>query len=703
MNKTLTFFAVLLFTICFCSAKAQVWNPVGVGANNAVNAIVVDSINNKLYAGGSFTKMDGVNASSIAVYDGSTWKSLGSGIIGTVYAIFVDPSNGYIYAGGDFSLAGGKTAKNMAVWDGSVWTGLSGGLNGIVYAVTKYKGAIYAGGAFTTFTHTNKNYNAKYVAKFNGTTWDSVGTNGVDGLVNALALVNNTLYAGGKFTKAASIKAKYLAKWDGTAWDSVGSNGVNAEVTALANLKDTLYVGGNFTTVGSTSAASVAKWDGVTWSAFGSGLKASVKAFANYNGKVQAAGTFTLSGNSDTLNYIGEWDGASWNSLGSGFKNSVNALAVYDSVLYAGGKFTQLSGSCSLLHNYIAAWGTVKPKASFTSNIKAICANRAITFTDKSSCSTTSRKWIFNGGSPSTATVESPVVTYSANGVYDVKLVVTNQYGSDSITSSNYITIADPAFNTAFMNNKKYVCAGINDSVTIKSVPTNYTFYVQPTDGYRKFPTMISFGPSNTTLYAISYTNTPDGCVNSTQLIVVVKPQPAKPVMSRIGSTDTLISSYKSAKGNQWYRGTPAPNPNMNPGAPVIVTGATNYKFLMTVPGVGYSVTYTDSLGCRNESGIFIPPYLVGLAERTNLIQSMNVFPNPSSNGKFQLSFEGAESADYFLELINVLGEKVYAEHLGHFSGKYTKQLDLSELSNGIYLLSVKSGNSHAVKRVIVQ
>ncbi len=650
MNKTLTFFASLLFTFYFCSASAQVWGPVGTGTDNIVNALTVDSKNNKFYVGGNFTKADGTSASSIALYNAGTWSALGNGITGKIYAIYADTSNGLVYVGGDFALTGSNTVRNIAVWDGTTWSPVSVGLSGIVYAITKFNGQIIAGGSFTLSGDNLKTL--KHIAKYNGTNWDTLGSNGVDGTVNALATINNTLYVGGKFNLAGkNIVANNLAKWNGTAWDSVGSNGVNAEITALTNINDTLYVGGLFTTAGNTSAASIAKWDGTTWSAFGAGLNGSVKAITSYNGKIHAAGTFTLSGSS-TLNYVGEWDGTSWNSLGGGFKSNVNALAVYNASLYAGGKFNQLDIACPAFYNYIAAWGKKAFKASFSSTNKAICSNRTVTFTDKSGCPVTTRKWTFTGGSPSTSSVESPVITYTANGTFAVKLVVSNQYGTDSTISNAYVTVADPVFNTAFVNNEKYVCANINDSVTIDKVPTNYNFYVQPTDGYRKWPAKISFGPSNTTLYAITYTNTTDGCVNSTQLIVVVKPQPAKPVMSRMG--DTLYSSYKFAVGNQWYRGVPAPNPNMNPGPPAIVSGATNFKFLMTIPNVGYSVTYTDSLGCWNESGIFVPPYLVGLAEKSNLIHSMNVYPNPSSNGKFQLSFEGAESADYSIELINV-------------------------------------------------
>ncbi|MGB4603373.1 MAG: choice-of-anchor J domain-containing protein, partial [Bacteroidales bacterium] len=42
---------------------------------------------------------------------------------------------------------------------------------------------------------------------------------------------------------------------------------------------------------------------------------------------------------------------------------------------------------------------------------------------------------------PSTSTIRNPIITYFTPGTYEVKLVVYNQYGSDSITKVNYITV----------------------------------------------------------------------------------------------------------------------------------------------------------------------------------------------------------------------------------------------------------------------
>ena len=52
-------------------------------------------------------------------------------------------------------------------------------------------------------------------------------------------------------------------------------------------------------------------------------------------------------------------------------------------------------------------------------------------------------QWFFEGGNPSTSTLENPVVTYATPGVYDVKLIVTDAFGIDSIEIADFITITN--------------------------------------------------------------------------------------------------------------------------------------------------------------------------------------------------------------------------------------------------------------------
>jgi N-acetylneuraminic acid mutarotase len=109
---------------------------------------------------------------------------------------------------------------------------------------------------------------ANNVARFNTqtNTWSSLGTgssNGVSGVsfpvVNALAVVGNEVFVGGAFTSAGGVSANSVARFNTqtNTWSSLGtgsSNGVNGVVYALAVVGNEVFVGGGFTSAGGVSA-----------------------------------------------------------------------------------------------------------------------------------------------------------------------------------------------------------------------------------------------------------------------------------------------------------------------------------------------------------------------------------------------------------------------------------------------------------------
>src|SRR5436190_6542462 len=70
----------------------------------------------------------------------------------------------------------------------------------------------------------------------------------------------------------------------------LGGSSITSQVNALAVYNGELYAGGNFDTAGTAAASYIAKWDGTSWSAVGGGLIATqgrnVKALAEYNGEL---------------------------------------------------------------------------------------------------------------------------------------------------------------------------------------------------------------------------------------------------------------------------------------------------------------------------------------------------------------------------------------------------------------------------------
>ncbi len=84
---------------------------------------------------------------------------------------------------------------------------------------------------------------------------------------------------------------------------------------------------------------------------------------------------------------------------------------------------------------------TEPPVAGFTATSTEICVGQTISFTDVSTNIPAGWTWTFEGGTPSSSTVQNPTVTYNTPGVYDVTLVAANYNGTNTIVLTDYITV----------------------------------------------------------------------------------------------------------------------------------------------------------------------------------------------------------------------------------------------------------------------
>ncbi|MBL4654899.1 MAG: PKD domain-containing protein, partial [Bacteroidia bacterium] len=82
---------------------------------------------------------------------------------------------------------------------------------------------------------------------------------------------------------------------------------------------------------------------------------------------------------------------------------------------------------------------TVPPIAKFTASATLSC-DGIVTYLDNSSNDPTSWFWDFGDGN--TDTIQSPTHTYSTDTTYTISLIATNQWGSDTLIKSNYVTVS---------------------------------------------------------------------------------------------------------------------------------------------------------------------------------------------------------------------------------------------------------------------
>jgi PKD repeat protein len=84
------------------------------------------------------------------------------------------------------------------------------------------------------------------------------------------------------------------------------------------------------------------------------------------------------------------------------------------------------------------------PTAAFTANVAAGVAPLSVTFTDASTESPTSWAWDFQNDGVVDSTAQSPTFSYTAPGVYTVRLVATNEAGSGEVVQTSAINVFTP-------------------------------------------------------------------------------------------------------------------------------------------------------------------------------------------------------------------------------------------------------------------
>ena len=85
-----------------------------------------------------------------------------------------------------------------------------------------------------------------------------------------------------------------------------------------------------------------------------------------------------------------------------------------------------------------------------------------------------------------------------------------------------------------------------------------------------------------------------------------------------------------------------------------------------------------------------------------DLGENLNVYPNPT-DGMININFVSEELDNFEITVIDAFGNLVSKEEKQNFVGEYTKQVDLSAYSRGIYLVQIKTQDSFVSKRIVLQ
>lgn len=348
--------------------------------------------------------------------------------------------------------------------------------------------------------------------------------------------------------------------------------------------------------------------------------------------------------------------------------------------------------------------------ADFTALNTEICVNGVITFYNRSLNGPASFVWTLPGATPSTSTDETPTVIYSDAGIFPVKLVVSNSEGTDSLEIMNYVTVSEPQPGIVSSLQEGFESTIFPDNGITIDNPDNGITWERTTDA--AYEGEASARIQN--LINVNYGQSDAMMLPRMDFTVLTTPIRLKFKWAYARSSptysDELIVLVSEDCGNTWtqrfYRSGSSlasaptqatlfiPDSSQWRSADVNLSmHANSDRVDIKIVNVtdGGNALYIDQITLNDAA-------IAGLEDLDGSIK-LNVFPNPVKN-ELTVQLEGEQSGIDAIKIHDLLGK----EYINLDIPSVKKQtVDVSELSSGVYIVSVVSGHLQSNLRFVKQ
>ena len=352
------------------------------------------------------------------------------------------------------------------------------------------------------------------------------------------------------------------------------------------------------------------------------------------------------------------------------------------------------------------------PAPDFAANTNTICVNQSVAFTDLSFGNPATWNWTFAGGTPSTSNLQNPTVSYSATGVYNVTLTVSNGNGTNSTTKVSYINV------TASQ------AIPFTEGFVTTAIPANWENYDAGDDGtvWEHSTLAGGFGATSQSVYFDNYNNDVNRKRDELRTPKYDFSSSIHPMLTfdrayaRYSSVnnDTLAVLISTDCGTSY-------TPLYVKGNTALATAPDNTSSLFVPTSTQWKKDTIDLLAYAGEASVMFAFqnrgfYGQGLyLDNINLYNSLitnvknidnrnniSVYPNPSS-GNITLNLFSAIKENYQLEIFNAIGKKIYSEQLIDFNGNLKKEINLSAFGSGLYILNFTNNRKTNSIKVIIE
>jgi PKD repeat protein len=358
------------------------------------------------------------------------------------------------------------------------------------------------------------------------------------------------------------------------------------------------------------------------------------------------------------------------------------------------------------------------PVANFEATM--VCVGNATTFTDMTDPdggTLTSWSWDFDdpaSGSSNTSTEQNPVHLFTAAGTYQVKLTaINNGTCPDEVTLP--VMVLDVPGQAATPDGNDHVCQASTDN-TFTTAGTNYaTSYawevIPPEAG-------TFAGTSDSVVFDASLTYSGSATIRvkgvndcgegefSSDFPLTIDPLPSVagiPVgadsvnLNKVDQSVFTTSGATDADSYAWYLDPQTAGTIDGTTVSGTVTWSKTYKgdVFITVKGVNSCGEGTVS---DQKKVILYAP--VGIADQNGL--GIEIYPNPNT-GKFTIGIRAAAVTMVSIRILNSLGSSVFTETGIKVDARFSKAIDLGNISDGVYFLKIESEQGSFIRKIVVQ
>jgi len=392
-------------------------------------------------------------------------------------------------------------------------------------------------------------------------------------------------------------------------------------------------------------------------------------------------------------------------------------------------------------------------RAEFSLSQTNGCVNGIIMAEDHSLGDPTGYHWNFGEGAiPSTANTKGPhAVYYTTTGEKNISLTVSGVAQSDTETKTGMLDIGISIDFVVFPD-KANMC---NGPVTIYTTG-NYPFTWSPPEGLNTTAgNKVVASPEHTAIYTVTATH--GACIAQKEIAVIVTDndnicnavslhygvngpfnndcataEENEPVPPATGcfTQNGWCEAFDKVDNSLWFTfeasetGMASINSDgfdnqiavysasscadLESGNYILLAANDNYFFkkdnsagINGIGGLAPGQTYwvqVDGGSFDGESGTFYlnlnDDYMTGFEETpTDPDQSIEVFPNPSRTGLFNLRMEGNYDSGLRLFIRNISGDILHQADLPSYSSRTLIPLNLSCFHSGIYILEIHAEN----------